>query len=316
MLWVIATATWARKPNARSGRMLLDRYELGSVIGQGGMARVFRGHDVRIGREVAIKITRYADLGRRSVNEARAVGKLMHPGVVSIFDLGTTEDGKTFIVMEIIEGSSLAERIGYQTPEEIVNILTGVAIALDYIHAQGVVHRDVKPSNVLLTKDGMPKLTDFGIAKLLGDSGGLTRTGLVIGTPQYLSPEQVSGGTVTGASDQFSFASVAFEVLTGKLPFEGETLMETLSAIVMQGPRDPVNINTSLGKGCLPIFQRAFALKPEDRFPTCSAFITVLVSLSQQPSELEAVSSGYCSTLLAQSPGRSPIPEHCSCFNT
>ena len=247
------------------------------------MATVYRGRDTLIDREVAIKLLKvpqtadYLDISERFLHEARAGGKLLHRSIVTVFDFGTTDDNQTYIVMEFVEGSSVARHLGKLSSAQFARILKGVASGLDYAHSKEIIHRDIKPSNLLVTSAGDAKITDFGVALSIGASRKLTQTGLVVGTPRYLSPEQASGGTITAASDQFALAAVAFELLTGQSAFEGATLLETVASIVMQPPRSATELNPSLGSNCLPVFTKAFAKNHSERFPSCIDFSNALI---------------------------------------
>lgn len=214
-----------------------DRYEIGARVGVGGMAEVFEARDRRLGRKVAIKFLR-ADLAdprarERFNREARAAASFSHPNAVTIYDVGEV-DARPYLVLEFVEGRNLAEVLserGHLGPEESVAIIGQVLEALGAAHAQGLVHRDVKPSNILLTADRTAKLADFGIAKAIGDAtGDMTATGQLIGTPKYLSPEQVNGDPATPQSDLYAIGVVLYEMLAGEPPFSGETPIATALA--------------------------------------------------------------------------------------
>jgi serine/threonine protein kinase len=269
--------------------MNLGKYETVSLIGQGGMSTVYRGRDALIRRDVAIKLlktptgTDNLDVATRFLSEARITALLQHPSIVTLFDFGTTPDNQTYIVMEFVEGRSLRHHLGKLTSEQFGKILRGVALGLDYAHAKGVVHRDVKPSNLLLTPTGDPKILDFGIAVLTGGSETAnTQTGIVVGTPDYLAPEQVSGAAITASVDQFALAVVGFELLTGKRPFAGETMMETMTSILMHQPKDALALNPTLGSECVAVMERALSKRPQERFANCTEFAeSLLTALSR-----------------------------------
>jgi serine/threonine protein kinase len=272
--------------------MRLGKYETGALIGEGGMATVYHGRDTLIERDVAIKILKvpqtddYLETSARFLQEAKAGGKLLHPSIVAVFDFGTTDSNQTYIVMEFVDGPSVARRFGRLSAVEFTRILKDVAAGLDYAHSRDVIHRDIKPSNLLVNSAGEAKITDFGIALTVGSSSTrkLTQTGLVVGTPQYLSPEQASGGAITPASDQFALATVAFELLTGQSAFQGGTIIETIATIVMQPPKAATDLNPSLGRECIAVFNRAFAKNHMQRFPTCSDFSVALIdALNRNP---------------------------------
>jgi predicted Ser/Thr protein kinase len=268
--------------------MKFGRYELGAVLGQGGMATVYKGRDTVIERDVAIKVLNPnhggdpGALAARLVNEAKISGRLQNPSIVTIFDSGTTPDNQTYIVMEFVEGRPVDEAV---TQENFERILRGAAAGLDYAHSKGVVHRDIKPSNLLLTGSGEVKILDFGIATL-ADSPELrtTMAGTALGTPYYMSPEQISGGTVTAAADQFALAVVAFELLTGSTPWGGESAFEIVASIVTQPPRDALSLNATLGQGCTAVLEKALGKKPQDRFASCAEFAeSLLDALRRRP---------------------------------
>lgn len=221
-------------------RVLAGRYEVGELVGRGGMAEVHVGHDTRLGRTVAIKVLR-SDLAddpsflARFRREAQSAAALNHPAIVAVYDTGEdrTKDGNgkeitvPFIVMEFVEGHTVRDILtdGSAVPiEEAVEITTGVLSALEYSHRAGIVHRDIKPANVMITPTGAVKVMDFGIARAMADSAAtMTQTNAVIGTAQYLSPEQARGETVDSRSDLYSTGCLLFELLTGRPPFQGDS---------------------------------------------------------------------------------------------
>ena len=221
-------------------RMLGDRYEIGEVIGRGGMAEVHEGRDLRLGRRVAVKILR-PDLARdptfqaRFRREAQSAAALNHPNIVAVYDTGedtlTSSDGTSvvvpFIVMEFVDGMTLRQLLASGRrllPERALEITAGVLAALDYAHRHGIVHRDIKPANVMLTRTGDVKVMDFGIARAMNDTGNtMTATSAVMGTAQYLSPEQARGEVVDARSDLYSAGVLLYELLTGRPPFTGDS---------------------------------------------------------------------------------------------
>jgi len=265
----------------------IGKYEVIDLIGEGGMSTVFRGRDPRIGRDVAIKVLKTSkstddlDLATRFSHEARITGQLVHPSIVTIFDFDITPENQTYIVMELIDGRSASRHLGKLTAGQFERIVRGVASGLDYAHSKRVIHRDIKPSNLMITATSDVKILDFGIARMIAaseSSAGLTRSGMVVGTPAYLAPEQVSGAPITPSVDQFALAVVAFELLTGKKPFGGETIHEQMTAILMQQPSDALALNPTLGSACVAVLQKALAKKPLDRFGTCSEFVESLLN--------------------------------------
>lgn len=220
-------------------------YDIESMIGAGGFARVYRARHRVVRAPVAIKvITRAlaldADASERFVREARAAMRIAHPNVVRILGFGSLPDGRAYQVMELVEGRSLDHRIAERalTIEEALRILEAIALGLHAAHSAGIVHRDLKPANVLIAETGVPRLADFGIAKALegDDDPRMTRTGVTLGTPAYMSPEQALGRHVGVASDIYAFGVVAFELLSGKVPFEGASPFETMLMHVQVEP--------------------------------------------------------------------------------
>ena len=254
------------------------RYRVKKVLGQGAMGTVYLGEDPVIGREVAIKvILSHPGVGGKDLKERqarfesefRSAGTLAHPNVVSIFDVGQ-ENQASFIAMEYVPGESLdtvLESDRNLTLKEVSDIGLQLASALDYAAGQGVVHRDVKPANILMTVEGRPKITDFGVAKL--NTSNLTTTGTIIGTPMYMSPEQVTGHTVTGMSDQFSLAVILYEMLGGDRPFKGKNATTVMYKIVHQEPPPLREIVQGLPDGVDAVLRRGMEKEPGNRYPSC-----------------------------------------------
>ena len=253
--------------------VLDGRYELDSVLGQGGTARVHRGRDRQLGRPVAVKILaspfdRDRAFVERFRREARAAAGLSHPNIVAVFDTGS-DGGTDYIVTELVEGETLAERIrraGSLPPDEAVAIGVDVARALDAAHERGVVHRDVKPGNVMLTPGGGVKVVDFGIAHSAG-SDTLTGTGVVLGSAAYLSPEQATGAPADARSDIYALGCVLFEMLTGQPPFRADTSVATMYRHVNEEPPTPSSV-APVPPGLEAIVMRCLAKDPAQRFAT------------------------------------------------
>ncbi len=239
-----ATPTGGEDEIVAIGTVLADRYRIDGVIGTGGMGRVYRGEHTAMGKPVAIKVL-HAALGRnqeagiRFQREAVASGRLDHPNIVNVTDFGVLENGALYLVMELLEGESLGQRLAREKRipwSDALAIMRGVLLGLRHAHDRGVVHRDIKPDNIFLANkdgEGVVKILDFGIAKLYAgnlDDQNATRAGLTVGTPKYLSPEQAVGGAITPACDVYSASVVLFEMLVGRAPFEAEDALALLSS--------------------------------------------------------------------------------------
>src|SRR5665811_2583488 len=234
----------------KTPRVLSGRYELSHLVARGGMAEVYRARDQLLDRPVALKVL-FPELSvdhsfvERFRREAQAAANLSHPNIVPIFDWGE-EDGTYFIVMELIEGTSLAVLLSDSrtlSPAKSAQVCAQVASALSYAHRQGVVHRDVKPGNILLTTDGEVKVTDFGIAQAISTEDNLTVAGSVMGTATYFSPEQAEGALVDGRSDVYSLRVVLYELLAGRPPFMGESPVAVASKHVREVTPSPRQFN-------------------------------------------------------------------------
>lgn len=259
----------------------LGQYQILERIGRGGMALVFRAYHPALDRQVAIKVLPdfYAEddnYRMRFQQEARSVARLKHPNILEVFDFGYDEE-VAYLVLELVEGGTLVDRMGDPMAlQEVVRILGQVAGALDYAHRQGVVHRDVKPSNILIQTDGTPVLADFGLAKLAGAIRRLTGSGTVMGTPEYISPEQAADGAVGPASDLYSLAIVAYEMLTGRVPFVGDTPAATLLSHVTKEMPATRELRGELSAHVEAVLRRALAKRAEDRYPSGAAFVNAL----------------------------------------
>lgn len=254
----------------------LGRYEIVQELGRGAMGVVYKARDPNIDRLVAIKVVspeasmepdKAKDLRERFQREARAAGRLSHPNIVTIYDASEVE-GRAFIVMEFIEGKTLESLIDAGqvfTLQDIASIGDQVAQALDYAHQHGIVHRDIKPANIMVTASGLVKVADFGIARIAGTS--VTRTGLAVGTPSYMSPEQVAGHKVDGRSDQFSLAAMLYEMLSGEKPFPGDSLTTVLYRIMQKDPIPLHQVNPALPESIDATLRKGMAKNPADRYP-------------------------------------------------
>lgn len=277
-----ATATAATAPLTPStpSRLLNGRYELGDVIGRGGMAEVRRAHDTRLGRQVAVKELR-VDLASdptfqaRFRREAQSAAGLNHPNIVAVYDTGEERDPRTgmgvpYIVMELVEGQTLRDilRDGRKIlPERALELAQGVLDALSYSHRAGIIHRDIKPANVMLTPQGHVKVMDFGIARAVADtSTSMTQTAAVIGTAQYLSPEQARGETVDNRSDIYSAGCLLYELLIGRPPFQGDSPVSVAYQHVRENPVPPSQLDEMVTPEMDAIVLKALAKDPAERY--------------------------------------------------
>lgn len=263
------------------GDVLSGRYRLGELLGRGGMGEVRDGEDLSLGRQVAVKLLHYGlsrdeQFNRRFENEARAAAQLTHPNVVLVFDAGE-HDGRPFIVMERLPGRTLADEIadGPLPEARVRSIGLDVIAALGAAHGQGVVHRDVKPSNVLLTEDGHAKVADFGIAKTM-NSSDFTTTGTVIGTLAYLSPERLRGEPASPASDWYAVGVVLYEALAGRKPFGGDNPVAMLEAVQRGTPEPLRSVRPDLSPGFVAAIERAMAADPQQRYATAREFAAAI----------------------------------------
>lgn len=265
--------------------VLGERYELGELLGRGGMAEVHRARDLRLGRDVAIKRLRIDLAGdttfqARFRREAKSSAMLNHPNIVSVYDTGEAVDPATgvavpYIVMELIEGRTLRDllRDGRKIiPRKALEFVQGVLNALSNAHNAGIVHRDIKPANVMLTRTGQVKVMDFGIARAVADtSATMTQTAAVIGTAQYLSPEQARGETVDTRSDLYSTGCLLYELLTGRPPFQGDSPVSVAYQHVREAPVPPSQIDPTLTREMDLVVLKALAKDPNDRYQTAAA---------------------------------------------
>jgi len=262
----------------------IDRYEIIAPIGFGAMGAVYKAFDPIIKRPVAVKTIRldvppaspdYRAFLERFTIEARTAGRLSHPNIVTLYDVGHTEERVPWLAMEYVDGETVAELLQGERlkPEVVIGLVSQIASALDYAHGEGVVHRDIKPSNIIVYAGEKVKVTDFGIAKLMDADS--THSGLMMGTPSYMSPEQAMGEDLDGSTDIFSLGVVAFEMLSGKQPFPGNNVTSILYKLVHSDPIFPENLEVL---GLLPdkwheVFSRVLAKAPAERYPTAAAFV-------------------------------------------
>ncbi|WP_369257354.1 Stk1 family PASTA domain-containing Ser/Thr kinase [Geodermatophilus amargosae] len=263
-------------------QVLGERYEIGGVLGRGGMAEVHRGRDLRLGREVAVKVLR-SDLARdpsfqvRFRREAQAAASLNHPSIVAVYDTGEdrSPSGATpYIVMEYVEGDTLRDvlrREGVLRPEKAMTLAADICAALDFSHRNGIVHRDVKPGNVMITPQDTVKVMDFGIARAVSDSAAtMTSTAAVIGTAQYLSPEQARGEAVDARSDVYSLGCLLYELVTGAPPFTGDSPVSVAYQHVREDPRLPSSVNPAIPPELDAIVMKAMSKNPANRYQSAA----------------------------------------------
>ncbi|MCU1330712.1 MAG: serine/threonine protein kinase [Bryobacterales bacterium] len=266
----------------------IGRYRIAGEVGRGAMGVVYRAVDPAIGRDVAIKTIRLDAAGGHSVlqerlfREAQAAGVLSHPNIVIIYDMGEAEvEGVgpvAWVAMGLVKGPSLETLMLAPEPipgPRMISILRQTAIALDYAHSRGLVHRDIKPGNIMTDEDGSVKITDFGIARFVA-SQHQNETETITGTPNYMSPEQVQGLEVDGRTDQFALAVIAWEILTGERPFPGDNLSTVVYKIVSEDPAPAHQLNSSLTSGIDDVLRRALAKNPAARFANCASFVGAL----------------------------------------
>lgn len=268
---------------------VIGRYRIDRELGRGAMGIVYHATDPTIGRSVAIKTIRLSEvddpeersrLRERLFREARSAGVLSHPHIVTIYDM--EEQGElAYIAMEFVDGPTLDRLLSAKTAlprDRVLEILRQTAAALDYAHQRGIIHRDIKPANIMLTEGGSAKITDFGIAKVTTAAHQHTQTGAIVGTPNYMAPEQVQGLAVDGRADQFSLGVIAYEMLTGERPFMGEHLTTVVYKIVAEDPVAPQRLNPSLGPQIDSVLRKGLAKKPEARYLSCGELVSALES--------------------------------------
>jgi serine/threonine protein kinase len=289
-----------------AGDILDGRYQISALIAAGGMGQVFRARRIRLGDDVAIKVIRHTagddpELHERFISEGRTCAALRHPSIVSVLDVGIDREAGPFLVMEFLNGPSLSQEIaaGPLPLDKVCRITTDLASALDLAHSRGLVHRDLKPGNIVAhrydTGDVVYKIVDFGIGIMRNTSDATTRmdvTGRIMGTLAYASPEQLSGETVDGRSDIYSFGVVVFEMLTGRPPFvdsDGRTL---LTKQLLATPPRPSDLRTGLDAHVDEVVLKALAKEPDGRWNTATAFARAIAGLQSPTGEGDALPAG------------------------
>jgi eukaryotic-like serine/threonine-protein kinase len=304
-----------------SPRLLSNRYELGEVLGYGGMSEVHKGRDVRLGRDVAVKVLR-ADLARdpqfqeRFRREAQNAAALNHPAIVAVYDTGETRTDHgplPYIVMEYVDGRTLRDIVKTEGPlpgQRAMEIMADVCAALDFSHRHGIVHRDVKPANVMITKTGAVKVMDFGIARAVADGqAAVTQTAAVIGTAQYLSPEQARGEAVDARSDVYAAGCVLFELLTGEPPFTGDSPVAVAYQHVREDPKPPSALNPRVSPALDAIVLKAMSKGAPNRYQSAAEMRTDLVRVlsNQRPLAPMVMTDEDRTTIMSQ--GRGPADQ-------
>lgn len=287
----------------------LGRYEIDGVIGQGAMGIVYKGVDPKIGRVVALKTlhpgaelpaSQMEEFKQRFAREAQSAGRLTHPNIVTIYDVGE-EGAIAYIAMEFLEGQSLEEMILKRQPlsiETIIRIMTDLCSGLAYAHKNGIIHRDIKPANLIITNDGTAKITDFGIAKIVSTSA--TQTGMIVGTPSYMSPEQITGRPVDARSDIFSLGAVLYELLTYEKAFPGDNITTVMYRVVNENPAPVSAVNMSVPAPFAEIVRKALQKNPNDRYPDAESMLRDLqaVQASATPAGTVILGGDYAKTMV------------------
>jgi predicted Ser/Thr protein kinase len=264
---------------ARLQRIVAGEYRIERMLGRGGMGMVFLAQDLTLEREVAIKVlppdfSSDPQVIKRFQQEAKTAAKLDHPNIIPIYRVESA-DGLNFFVMKFISGTSLEDVLEAQQPlssDYIQRILSEAARALGHAHSRKVVHRDVKPANIMFDHDGRVMLTDFGISKALQSAGNLTGTGMIVGTPHYMAPEQAKGQPVDGRADQYSLGIVGYRLLSGQLPFSGDSVHTILYKHIFEPAPNVAALRPGIPRNLTDAIQRALSKEPSERYPTMEAF--------------------------------------------
>ncbi len=266
----------------------LGQYVVQDFLGEGSMGVVYRAYHPHLERHGAVKVLHALgadpESNARFRREAQAIAHLRHPNIVNVFDFGEYE-GTPYMIVEYVEGGNLSDRLrgGKLDNARAIRYLRGIGEAIDYAHSRGIVHRDVKPANVLMTNMDVPILADFGLVKLMLSSSIKSATGMATGTPAYMAPEQVAGGQVGPASDRYAFAIVAYQILTGTIPFSEGGVLEVMYAQVNKQPPAPSSRNPELGPRVDAVLIRGMAKDPAARWASCGEMVDALEAALAEP---------------------------------
>lgn len=260
----------------------LGQYQIKQLLGKGGMGAVYQAYQPSLDRDVAVKVligefVEDPQFVQRFTQEAKIIAALEHPNIITVHDYGVEND-ISYVVMRLLTGGTLEMRLlqkGKFSPKEALRLLTPLADALDYAHQRGILHRDIKPSNIMFDEQNRPYLVDFGLAKLTNQNFSLTNTGFMLGTPNYMSPEQWKGETLTPATDQYAFAAITYEILTGKMPFAADSTHALMHKHLMEEPPHTVG-DTKLPTAVYVVLLQGMAKNPKDRYPSVKAFMKAL----------------------------------------
>src|SRR4051812_32756678 len=277
---------WARPPAPPA----IEGYDIGELVGRGGMAVVYKARQRSLNRPVALKMLLVGpyfdtDEATRIRAEAEAIARLQHPNVVHVYEVGE-RDGRPYLLMEFVDGGTLGDRIkqGPIPTGQAVAWAEAIARGVHAAHRRGIVHRDLKPANVLMTADGVPKITDFGIARRLDDPADKTRTGLVVGTPAYMAPEQAEGRKGVGpAADVWAVGTILYEMLTGRRPFDGSPSFDLLKRVTTEAPPRPSRVRPGLPAALEAVCLKCLEKDPARRYPSAEALAYDLARFRSRP---------------------------------